>query len=54
MDYFKALMPLDIEITPDEVVIVTTPAYFYRLAGVLQNTSKRTISNFFAWRLVKI
>lgn len=50
MDYFDALMPRDVQIGSDEVVIVHTPAYFDRLAEVLQKTPKRTIANYFAWR----
>lgn len=50
MDYFNAIMSVDMKITPDEMVIVLTPGYFDRLADVLQNTSNKTIANFFAWR----
>lgn len=50
MDYFDAVLPADMKITPDEVVIVRTPTYFDHLAEVLQATSNRTIANFFAWR----
>lgn len=54
MDYFNALMPTDTKITPDEVVVVLTPAYFDRLAEILRKTSKRTIANYFVWRYVQI
>lgn len=50
LDYFSALLPVDVKITQDEKVIVATPSYFHRLAEVLQKTSNRTIANFFAWR----
>ena len=50
MDYFDAMMPTDMKIRPDETVIVRTPKYFDRLAEVWQNTSKRTIANYFVWR----
>lgn len=50
VDYLNALMPNDMKITPDEVVIVSTPVYLERLNEILQRTSKRTIANYFAIR----
>lgn len=50
MDYFNALMPTDMKITSDEIVVVVTPVYFDRLAEVLEKTSQRTIANYFMWR----
>lgn len=50
MDYFDTLLPTDMKIETDQVVIVVTPGYFDRLAEVLQKTSKRTIANYFGWR----
>lgn len=54
LDYFNALMPNDMPITPDEIVIVFKPAYFDHLAVILPKTSKRTIANYFAWQYVKL
>lgn len=51
-DYFHALMPEDMKLSPTEVVVIVTPVYFERLAEVLEKTSKRTIANYFMWRLV--
>lgn len=50
MDYLNALMPSDVQVRSDEVVIVREPGYFERLAVVLRTTSNPTIANFFAWR----
>ena len=50
MDYFNALMPKDMKITQDEIVVVVSPAYFDRLTEVLEKTSNRTIANYFMWR----
>lgn len=49
-DYFSALMPKGMKLSSTEVVVVVTPVYFERLAFILQNTTKRTIANYFAWR----
>lgn len=35
-----------------EIVIVPDKNYFLQLEPLLQSTSKRTIANYFAWRLV--
>lgn len=49
MDYFNAIIPTDMKITPDDVVFVQG-GYMDRLAEVWQKTSKRTITNYFVWR----
>lgn len=49
-DYFDSIMPDNIQLPSNEVVVVVTPVYFERLASVLAVTSKRTISNYFIWR----
>lgn len=50
MDYFNALMPTDMEIKPDEIVVVVSPLYFDRLAEILISTPKRVLANYFMWR----
>lgn len=50
MDYFNAIMPTDIKIALDEIVVVVTPVYIDRLAEVLEKTATRTIANYFMWR----
>lgn len=50
MDYFEALMPKEVKLTETEVVVVVAPIYFERLSSVLENTTRRTIANYFAWR----
>lgn len=52
LDYFNALMPKDMKLSNDEVVVIVTPSYFERLAEVLEKTPKRTIANYFMWRFV--
>ncbi|XP_031626240.1 neprilysin-2-like isoform X3 [Contarinia nasturtii] len=49
-EYFNALMPKDMKLSQTETVVVVAPVYFERLAAILENTPKRTIANFFAWR----
>ncbi|XP_055296410.1 neprilysin-2-like isoform X2 [Sitodiplosis mosellana] len=49
-DYFSAIMPKEMKLSSTEVVVVVSPIYFERLAFILQNTTKRTIANYFAWR----
>lgn len=50
MDYFTALLPNGMRLSKDEVIVVVSPIYFERLASVLENTTKRTIANYFSWR----
>lgn len=50
VDYFAALMPKEIKLSQTETVVVVSPIYFERLAAILENTPKRTIANYFAWR----
>lgn len=49
-EYFDALMPKGMKLPSTEVIVVVAPVYFERLAFILQNTTKRTIANYFAWR----
>lgn len=48
----KAMLPNGIDISENEVVIIYVPEFFERLGEVLNSTSKRTMANYFMWRVV--
>lgn len=54
LDYVNGIMPEDMSVTENEVVVVITPVYFERLGEVLEATPKRTIANYLMWRSVLI
>lgn len=51
-DYINALLPQDLTVYGNETVINAVPAFFKQLETVLISTSKRTVANYFLWRIV--
>lgn len=52
LDFMKAMLPNGFDISENEVVINYVPKFFERLGEVLNATSKRTMANYFMWRVV--
>lgn len=52
LDYINSLLPYGLEVYENETVINTVPSFFEELESVLNSTSKRTMSNYFLWRVV--
>lgn len=51
-DYINALLPQDLTVYGNETVINAVPEFFKQLETVLSSTSKRTVANYFLWRIV--
>lgn len=45
-------MPVGVQVSDNETVINSVPSFFERLGGVLESTPKRTMANYFMWRVV--
>lgn len=51
VDYCNALLPEGINVTDDDIITVTVPSFFAKLATLLEETPKRTIANYLIWRV---
>lgn len=51
LDYINALLPKDLSINDNEIVIVSVPSFFEALGPLLETTPKRTIANYMMWRI---
>lgn len=52
LQYINALLPSGLVVDEDEIVINSVPTFFEELGEVLNSTSKRTMANYFMWRVV--
>lgn len=52
LDYINALLPEGLHVAENETVINSVPSFFEQLGDVLESTSKRTMANYFMWRVV--
>lgn len=52
MEYLNWSLNSIARVTDNEKVSVTDKNYLQQLNGIIQSTSKRTIANYFAWRVV--
>lgn len=46
------MLPHGLDVQEDEVVINSVPTFFEQLDEVLASTTKRTMANYFLWRVV--
>lgn len=51
LEYINALLPADLTIDENEVIIVSVPSFFENLGKLLEKTPKRTIANYLMWRI---
>ncbi|KAG4071253.1 hypothetical protein HA402_003957 [Bradysia odoriphaga] len=51
VDYCNALLPEGISVDDSEIITVTVPTFFAKLATLLEETPKRTIANYLIWRV---
>lgn len=51
LNYINALLPDTLNITEDEIIVVTVPKFFEDLGPLLKKTSKRAIANYMMWRI---
>lgn len=46
------MMPAALQVDENEIVINSVPSFFEKLGDVIGSTPKRTIANYFMWRVV--
>lgn len=51
VDYVNALLPSQLSVTEDEIVVILTPSYFERLEKLLKDTAPRVVTNYLMWRI---
>lgn len=49
--YINSLLPSNLTVDENEYVSVAVPTFFAQLGHVLTSTPKRTIANYFLWRV---
>nr|CAD7207050.1 unnamed protein product [Timema douglasi] len=52
LEYINNILPKDIQVRNDELIIVAVPSYLRALEGILSNTPKRVLSNYAMTRVV--
>lgn len=52
LEYINAMLPDTVQVNETEVVIVNVPSFFEKLGDVIHSVSKRTLANYFGWRIV--
>lgn len=52
LDYINSLLPEAVKVAENETVINSVPKFFEQLDSILQSTPKRTMANYFLWRIV--
>lgn len=52
LDYINAMLPGAVQVDENETVINTVPKFFEQLGSILESTPKRTMANYFLWRIV--
>lgn len=51
VEYINALLPEGLNVTENETIVVSVPSFFEDLGKLLEQTPKRTISNYLMWRI---
>lgn len=54
LDFINAMLPDNLNVDENEVVINSVPKFFGKLGEVLGSTPKRTVANYILWRIVAI
>lgn len=53
VDYVNSLLPNNMSVDGNEVVIINSLSYFENFGKLIENTSNRTIANYMFWRLTE-
>lgn len=48
----NGILPAELTVNGDEPITIDVPQYLTKLGTILATTSKRTVSNYFAWRII--
>jgi neprilysin len=51
LSYINDILPKDVQIKDDEVIIVSVKSFFKDLEQILKDTPKRTMANYVMWRI---
>lgn len=51
VEYINALLPANLKIDENEVIIVSVPTFFTKLGELLEQTPKKIIANYMMWRI---
>lgn len=51
VDYINALLPDSVSVNESEIITVSVPSFFAKLADLLEQTPNRTIANYLIWRV---
>lgn len=54
LEYINGMLPDSIQVDENQLAINCVPSFFEKLGGVLQGVSKRTLANYFLWRIVSM
>lgn len=52
VDYINALLPSQLLVDENEIIVVRSPYYFKKLGELLQEIPNRNIANYIVWRAV--
>lgn len=52
LDMFNSMLPNGMTINENESLIIDVPEYLTKLGDILSTTDKRTIANYFIWRMI--
>ncbi|XP_055299905.1 neprilysin-2-like isoform X2 [Sitodiplosis mosellana] len=52
LDYINALLPSNLQVDENEILSNTVPKFFEQLGDILSSTPKRTMANYFLWRVI--
>lgn len=52
LDYINALLPSNLQVDENEILSNTVPTFFEKLGDILNETPKRTMANYFLWRII--
>jgi predicted metalloendopeptidase len=54
LTYMNDILPKDLQINDDEVILVYVKSYFEELGQILKDTPKRAMANYFMWRITQV
>ncbi|XP_031634008.1 neprilysin-2-like isoform X2 [Contarinia nasturtii] len=51
IEYINALLPPELSVEENEIIVILVPSYFEKLSQLLQDAPKRQIANYMMWRV---
>lgn len=53
IEYINSILPDNLNVTEEQIVVNTVPTFFASLADLLKITPKKTLANYLVWRTVE-